>query len=89
MEPNTCLEVITLKSRPEPRSRVGCLTDQAAQVPQRRFQTKRRTTHIYTYIYTHTYREIFPPRRRSHMGGLSSKKVRTTKKIVNYMDTSK
>ena len=34
VEPNEGLELMTLRSRPEPRQRVGCLTDWAMQAPQ-------------------------------------------------------
>ena len=34
MEPNVGLELMTLRSRPELRSRVRCLTNKAIQVPQ-------------------------------------------------------
>lgn len=34
-------------------------------------------------------KEILPPRKRSQMEDLSSKKGRRAKKAVNYVDTSK
>lgn len=61
MEPDTRLELTTLKSRPESRSRVRCSTDRATQEPRSNFsKPPLRTPILFSNTWSWGHGELFP-----------------------------
>ena len=75
MELITDLHPTTLKSRPEPKLRVGCLTDQATQVSQDLASFKKQTkTHLVKTHYTRDKVQTLPMEARRNCRGLTRSK---------------